>query len=165
VHRFRQREDMSPRSRDENRPSFASSWTLWNWRGRREDRAPIAPVGPVQQKHGGRTTGSTGNIPAFPARWFTAYDALSSVTGLFLPPSPADDIANGRLNPSIGGPGPHAFARPHRAALVGRRLCVHRIPRPTSVTTAKRPSVGARDAGRQSYFSEKRKRNIFDKRA
>src|SRR5674476_1018906 len=39
-------------------------------------------MGPVQKKHGGRTTGSTGITPAFPAQWFTAYSALSPVTGL-----------------------------------------------------------------------------------
>jgi hypothetical protein len=57
--------------------------TLSNKRGRRESRVPIAPMGPVQKKHGSRTTGSTGSTPAFPARWFTAYFALSSATGLF----------------------------------------------------------------------------------
>src|ERR1700692_1457962 len=35
---------------------------LQSIRGRRESRVPIAPVGPVQKKNGGRSTGSTGNI-------------------------------------------------------------------------------------------------------
>jgi hypothetical protein len=38
---------------------------------------------------------------------------------------------------------------------------VHRSPCPTSVTTAIRPSQWTRDGERQSYFSGKRKRNIF----
>src|ERR1700692_4369192 len=54
--------DKPPRSRGAMRPSFASISALAGKRGRRESRVPIAPVGPVQKKHGGRTTGSTGNI-------------------------------------------------------------------------------------------------------
>jgi hypothetical protein len=45
-----QREGMGPPSRGVNRPSFASSWTLFIIGGRRESRVPIAPMGPVQQK-------------------------------------------------------------------------------------------------------------------
>jgi len=37
---------------------------LTELRGRRESRVPIAPMGPVQRKHGGgRTTGSTEPVP------------------------------------------------------------------------------------------------------
>jgi hypothetical protein len=51
-----------------------------------------------------------------------------------------------KLDPSIGGSGPHAFARPRRC--LRRRTSraehphVHRIPLPTSVTIAIRPSCG-----------------------
>jgi hypothetical protein len=41
----------------------------------------LHPWAPCNKKHGGRATGSTGNIPAFPARWFTTYFVLSPVTG------------------------------------------------------------------------------------
>src|SRR5713226_1149259 len=43
----------------------------------------LHPWVPCNKKHGGRTTGSTGITPAFPAQWFTAYFVLSPVTGLF----------------------------------------------------------------------------------
>jgi hypothetical protein len=43
----------------------------------------LHPWVPCNRKHGGRTTGSTGITPAFPAQWFTAYFVLSPVTGLF----------------------------------------------------------------------------------
>src|SRR5258708_21315164 len=45
--------------------------------------------------------------PAFPAQWFTAYFALSPVTGLFA------TVTCGslhKLDASIGAPGPHDFA-------------------------------------------------------
>jgi hypothetical protein len=60
-------------------------------RGRRESRVPVAPMSPVRRKHGGRTTGETGNTPAFPARWFTAYFVLPPVTGLFCHRHAVDD--------------------------------------------------------------------------
>ena len=85
----------------------------------------------------------------------TAYSGLSPETGLCClrrlpitacraregPRSPID-----RLDPSIGGPGPHAFAvreecfrpRVKRA----EHPHVHRLPLPTSVTIAIRPSCG-----------------------
>jgi hypothetical protein len=53
------------------------------FRGHREDRAPLAPMGPVQQKkHGGRATGSTGH-PAFPcAMVYGLSRALPGVPGI-----------------------------------------------------------------------------------
>jgi hypothetical protein len=46
-----------------------------------------------------------------------------------------------QLDASVGASGPHDFAvRP--GLLVAQRQVVHRIPRPTSVTIAKRPSSG-----------------------
>jgi len=57
---------------------------------------------------------------------------------------PAKRLA--RLDPSIGGSGPHAFAvRIDAARLAGQH--VHRIPHPTFVTIAKRPSQRRRDGG------------------
>jgi len=53
------------------------------------------------------TTGSP-NIPAFPARWFTAYNALSLVTGLSC--HHRLRIATHRLDASVGASGPHGFA-------------------------------------------------------
>src|SRR6476660_8076210 len=61
----------------------------------------LHPWAPCNKKHGGRATGSTGNIPAFPAQWFTAYFALSPVTGL-LPPSSLRSLLLTNLAPAPG---------------------------------------------------------------
>jgi hypothetical protein len=72
----------------------------------------------------------------------TAYFVLSPVTGLFCHRRYANDSA--KLDTSVGASGPHDFAvrfsivRPH--TFVYRHRRVHRIPHPTFVTTAKRPS-------------------------
>jgi hypothetical protein len=83
--------------------------------------------------------------PAFPARWF--YGFLRALPGdlAFLPPSSApmqSILAN--LTPALAcqdhttSPSAHNTAR--------QSMCrVHRIPRSTSVTIAKRPSYRARD--------------------
>ena len=97
-------------------------------RGRRESRVPIAPMGPVQKKHGGRTTGSTGITPAFPAQWFTAYSALSLVTGLSCHHRQRDAKHHRQLDASVGASGPHDFAvrtQRHSSVDVAR---VHRLP-------------------------------------
>jgi hypothetical protein len=47
------------------------------------------------------------NTPTFPARWFTAYNVLPGDRAL-LPPSPAGHTC--KLDPSVGGTGPHDFA-------------------------------------------------------
>jgi hypothetical protein len=62
---------------------------------------------------------------------------LSLVTGLSCHHRLADISA--KLDISVGMSGPHDFAV-RVASLVLRRSHVHRIPRPTSVTIAKRPS-------------------------
>jgi len=69
-----------------------------------------------------------------------------------------------RLDPSIGGSGPHAFAvregcfRPRVAAL--KHPHVHRIPLPTSVTIAIRPSCGG-GMRRDDHMFLKNGRGIF----
>jgi hypothetical protein len=68
----------------------------------------LHPWVPCNKKHGGRTTGSTGNTPAFPARWFTAYFVLSPVTGLSCHRHPRD--TSRALSASVGARGPHDFA-------------------------------------------------------
>jgi len=64
---------------------------------------------------------------------------LSSATGLFCHRRHADRSA--QLDASVGASGPHDFAVRKISALVFSAACVHRIPHPTSVTIAKRPSV------------------------
>src|ERR1700761_7070625 len=78
--------------------------------------------------------------PAFPARW--CYGLLRALPGdrAFLPPSPPGRLPR-ELDASVGASGPHDFAV-HVSAVRQERLRVHRIPRPTSVTIATRPSCG-----------------------
>jgi hypothetical protein len=77
--------------------------------------------------------------PAFPhAMVLTAYFVLSPVTGLVCHRRRRSCLR--QLDASVGASGPHDFAV--RESAVRQRHChVHRIPRPTSVTIAKRPSV------------------------
>jgi len=85
--------------------------------------------------------------PAFPAQRFTAYTWSPRCAGLFSHRRPAKRPA--RLDPSVGGSGPHDFAvRPGRVRQL--RQSVHRIPHPTFVTIAKRPLVGA---GRPNWYN------------
>jgi hypothetical protein len=51
---------------------------------------------------------SSGGIPAFPARWVTAYFELSPVNGFLATVAPRDTPA--KLNASTAAPGPHDFA-------------------------------------------------------
>ena len=69
-----------------------------------------------------------------------------------------------RLDPSVGRSGPHAFAV-REAAFVGAHKRAqhphgHRIPPPTSVTIASRPSRGSRMRGEKHEF-RKNGRGIF----
>jgi hypothetical protein len=118
-----------------------------------------------------RVTTGTPERPAFPhAMVLTAYVVLSPVTGLFchcrqrkrsLSAPGRADLPSRELDASVGASGPHDFAvrgkhlsSAHlviahgflrtRPAIPSRakRCRVHRIPCPTSVTIAKRPSCG-----------------------
>ncbi len=65
----------------------------------------------------------SGEHPAFPARWFTAYNALSPATGLFA------TVTCGslhKLDASIGASGPHDFAV-RLSAVRQWHIRVHRI--------------------------------------
>src|SRR5229473_881833 len=100
-------------------------------RGRGECRVPVAPAVPCALVLVERTrvTTSTPESPGIPARnGFTAYVALSPVTGLFchrhqrisgLSAPGRADLPSARLDASVGASGPHDFAvrsnisRPH----------------------------------------------------
>ena len=89
-----------------------------------------------------RFTGSPGTPCAVV---LTVSFVLSLMTGLCCHHRRADTSA--QLDASVGASGPHDFAvrslvaRPH--GIAARRRCrVHRIPNPTFVTIAKRPSIG-----------------------
>ena len=69
----------------------------------------------------------------------------------FLPPSPA--ASSRELDASVGASGPHDFAV-RFGAIRQERQSIHRIPHPTSVTIAIRPSCEAgcaKDAGDLGY--------------
>src|SRR5205807_920947 len=74
----------------------------------------------------------------------------------------ARELVIRRLDPSVGGSGPHDFAV--RACAL--RRCahrVHRIPLPTSVTIAIRPSGGGRMGGYNHDFRKNGRRIFFAK--
>src|SRR5581483_2529851 len=114
-------------------------------RGRGEHRMLAAPAGLACKENCAlRTQATTGQPgqPAFPAQWVTAYTWSPRCTGLSghrrLAKRPA------RLDSSVGESGPHDFAV-RENAFVGATSAlehphVHRIPLPTSVTIAIRPS-------------------------
>ena len=96
-------------------------------RGRRESRVRAAPAVSCAEMGKKRTRAyrSSGGNPAFPARWFTAYSALSLVTGLSCHHRHADNST--RLDASVGASGPHGFAV-RLSAVRYRHVSVHRIP-------------------------------------
>ena len=85
--------------------------------------------------------------------------AVSSVRRAFWPPSPARSSLASLIPAS--GDRDNTTSPSASNALVCRAQCVHRIPPPTFVTIAKRPSWMERDGWRQPYIYEKRKKNIF----
>jgi hypothetical protein len=101
----------------------------------------------VQQRKHAAEPQVQADQPAFPAQWFYGLYVVSPVTGLSCHRRFAISVA--KLSASVGAPGPHDFAvrkniarpREDRASM----LCVHRIPRPTFVTIAKRPSLWKQD--------------------
>jgi len=103
------------------------------------------------------TTGQPGH-PALPAQWVTAYTRSPRCTGRF---------GHRRLAHRSQGLIPASGDRDNTtspsasSALRPARRCVHRIPPPTFVTIAKRPSCMERDGWRWPWIYEKRKLNIF----
>src|SRR5690242_9343412 len=95
------------------------------------------------KKHTSKVTTGTPNIPAFPAQW--AYGLLRDLPGVpgFIATVACEIIAR-KLDPSVGGTGPHGLAVRHD---MPRQTCrgVHRILPPTFVTIAKRPSYRQQD--------------------
>jgi hypothetical protein len=115
-------------------------------------------------------TKGTPQQPAFPAQWFYGLYVISPVTGLSCHRRLADRSA--RLSASVGAPGPHDFAV---RCNINRplTLSVHRIPLPTFVTTAKRPSYRERDgdscrfdlgSSRSDLFSHERLDRFSERR-
>ena len=94
--------------------------------------------------------------------WFTAYGrALLGVHDLLVTVvREMRDAHRRELGTSQGVPGPHVFAV-RIGAVRQEHVRVHRIPRPTSVTIAKRPSRGVRDVQTIRHFVILENRNIF----
>jgi len=110
--------------------------------GRRENRVPAAPIAPCAKgrKHtvvDHRFTGTPG-LPC--AMVLTVSFVLSPVTGL-LPPSPLRSLLLKNLTPASGRQD-HTTSPSAICAVRQERIRVHRIPPPTFVTIAKRPSFG-----------------------
>jgi hypothetical protein len=92
----------------------------------------------------------------------TAYFGLSSVTGLSCHRRLQDHHLD-RLDISVGISGPHDFAVRFRRRSSARRHRVHRIPLPTSVTTAIRPSYRGGTCESIKLFLPNRKAKFFSK--
>jgi hypothetical protein len=132
-------DDERPRSRGAIAPEFCKELALRHRRGRRECRVKASPMAPVQSKSTGKEPQVQPIHPGIPCAMVLRLIARSPRGPGFLAPVARSARHASELGLSVGRPGPHAFAvrddivRPtmHR---------VHRIPRPTFVTTAKRPS-------------------------
>ena len=98
-------------------------------RGRRESRVHAAPAVSCANMHKKRTRAYrfSGGNPAFPARWFTAYSALSPVTGLSCHRHPREVLLPANLTPASGCQD-HTASPSATTAFVIRRHRVHRIP-------------------------------------
>jgi len=124
-------------------------------RGRREDRAPAGAHGPRATKSTRQNHRLSRDHPAFPARWcydlyaiFPGNGCLAPVASDSSPPTwhQHRDARTTRLHRRTG------FVRPHEQARAASQ-CAHRIPHPTSVTTAKRPLCGT-GCGDKSMISD-----------
>jgi hypothetical protein len=103
------------------------------------------------RKHASKSPRSHRDHPAFPhAMVLTAYFVLSPVIGLSCHRRPCDAKHHHELDAGVEASGPHDFAvrvsavRPRKMFALSC-FRVHRIPCPTFVTIAKRPSVLGRD--------------------
>jgi len=122
-------------------------------RGRRECRARRAHPQPRVRKIKAHELvhhrfAERAGIPC--AMVLTGSFVVSPVNRAFLPPSPCNAKHCHELIPASGYQ--DATTSPSaKRALVSRALRVHRIPHPTSVTIAIRPSYRARDARKNAF--------------
>jgi hypothetical protein len=85
--------------------------------------------------------GHTGITRHSPRNGFNGFFRALPGDRAFLPPSPRGFLS-AKLDASVGTSGPHDFAVRDQHRSSSRYCRVHRIPRPTSVTIAIRPSCG-----------------------
>jgi len=142
----RQALPMRPRSRDAFSPGVFQKFVAPKKQGRREGRALAAPVARQQQeKLAAVTTGLAEHTRPSLRDGFAAY-TRSPWGPALLPPSPKQFVIAGLA--SAPGCQDHAISPSHRDCSSARETRAatrhaHRIPHPTSVTTAKRPSCEA----------------------
>jgi hypothetical protein len=120
-------EVMGLRSRGLSRPSFASRLPCSREEGAGKTGCALHPRSRVQMHKAKRTRAYrfSGNTPAFPARWFTAYFALFSATGFLA--TVASRINPQSLTPASGRQN-HTTSPSASRAVRQRRIRVHRIP-------------------------------------
>jgi hypothetical protein len=111
------------------------------------------------RKHASKSPRSRRVARHSPRNGFNSCFALSPVTGLSCHRRLADTSAT--LDASVGASGPHDFAVRRVSALVRCAARVHRIPCPTSVTIAKRPSVWDGMARDMQVICVRRERKYF----
>jgi hypothetical protein len=138
IHFSNSRDATPPRSRGATRPSCAAISALEKQRaqgkpGARRTHSLACEV----KKHTSVVTTGPPDTPAFPAQWFTAYIALSPVTGLSCHRRLAKTST--KLDASVGASGPHDFAVRELAPSSKAQTRVHRIP-PQRRDDAQRPS-------------------------
>ena len=105
------------------------------------------------------------NDPAFPAQWFYGLYVVSSARRALWPPSLLAKRLARNLIPASGDRdrtiSPYATMPSSTHVKRAGHPRVHRIPLPTSVTIAIRPSQRRRDGQSKSQTYEKRKTDIF----
>jgi hypothetical protein len=100
-------------------------------------------------------------MPAFPAQWFTAYSALSPVSGLFSHRPPG--LLSRGLIPASGDRD-HTISPSASVRFVAAHSHVHRSPHPTLVTIRSVPLDEARDGRMTSAFFTSEKEKYFLRR-
>src|SRR5664279_6423977 len=138
---------MGPHCRDARRPGFASKVTLKEKEGAGKTGCALHPRSRAQNcvKKRTRAYRFSGGNPAFPARWFTAYTALSLVTGLSCHHRRREVLLPANLTPASGRQDHTALPSALRA-LVCRALRVHRIP--PRVRDDREPPLSSGETGR-----------------
>jgi hypothetical protein len=118
-----------------------------------------APMARLQQETQAAVTTGQPKHAGIPCAMVYGLYVISPGSGLSCPRRLCDAKHHHELDASVAAPGPHDFAV-RSVLLVAQHRRVHRIPPPTSVTTAKRPSDGG---GMQalSAISEKWKEKYF----
>jgi hypothetical protein len=140
----KQRIDMRPHSRGAMRPGVASVRTPRKQQeGAGKAGCALHPRSRVQTCTRTRTRAyrSSGEHPAFPAQWFTAYNVVVSVSRALLPPSPLRSSRFPRTWRQLRAPD-HTLSPSAPLALVSRKPRVHRISTHVRDDSRSAPLIG-----------------------